>query len=120
MIIQNEFISIGIQTAGRRMVSVVVQDKVNGRSYDFGKDIFCLQLQEARTDEACSRKEYTDVCQPLTALDLMCGELNYSEIAADATARRLAERRAGQRVSLPFAVTTDGYQIEWWVELRHG
>ena len=120
MIIQNEFISIDIQTAGRRLASVLVQDKVNGRSYDLGKDVFCILLQEAKTDEACSKKEYTDVCHPLTAQDLMCGELSCTAIAADAGARRLAERRAGQRVSLPFAVTTDGYQLEWWAELREG
>ena len=120
MIIQNEFISIEIEAAGRRLASVLVQDKINGRSYDLGKDIFCIQLQEAKTDEACSRKEYTDVCLPLTAQDLMCGTLSLEELPADATARRLVERRAGQRVAVPFAVTTDGYQLTWWAELREG
>ncbi|MBO5684019.1 MAG: hypothetical protein J6R92_03645, partial [Akkermansia sp.] len=120
MIIQNEFISLDIQTAGRRLASVLVQDKINGRSYDLGKEVFTIQLQEAKTDEACSKKEYTDVCLPLSAQDLMCGELSCTDIAADAAARRMVERRAGQRASLPFAVTTDGYKLEWWVELREG
>ena len=118
--IQNEFISIDIRTSGRRFAGVVVQDKVNGRSYDLGKDIFTIQLQEARTDEACSKKEYTDKCLPLSSSDLMCGELSVTSIAAEAKARRLVERRAGTRASLPFAVTTDGYKLEWWLELREG
>ena len=97
MIIQNEYIRLNIQTAGRRLTSVTVQDKINGRSYDLGKNIFTIQLLEARTDEACSKKEYTDTCLPLSANDLMCGELTQETLAADATARRLVERRAGQR-----------------------
>ena len=120
VMIQNEYISIDIRTAGRRFAGVTVFDKINGRCYDFGKDVFTIQLQEAKTDEACSKKEYTDVCVPLSASDLMCGEVTYSTIAADATARRLADRRAAQRACLPFAVTTDGYKLEWWVELRDG
>ena len=120
IMLQNEYISIDIRTAGRRFAGVTVQDKVNGRSYELGKDIFCIRLLEAKTDEACSKKEYTDVCEPLTASDLMCGELTYSTIEADPAARRLVERRAAQRASLPFAVTTDGYKLEWWAELREG
>ena len=118
--LQNEYISIDIRTAGRRFAGVTVQDRINGRSYELGKDIFTLQLQEARTDEACSKKEYTDTCFPLCSSDLMCGELTVSPVAADAAARRLVDRRAGMRASLPFAVTTDGYKLEWWLELREG
>ncbi|MBR5213108.1 MAG: hypothetical protein IKV92_02505 [Akkermansia sp.] len=118
--LQNEYISIDILTAGRSFAGVTVQDKVNGRSYDLGREIFNIQLQEAKTDEACSKKEYTDVCLPLTALDLMCGEVCYTTVAADPAARRLADRRAAQRASVAFAVTTDGYKLEWWAELREG
>ena len=118
--IQNEFISIDINIAGRRLAGVVVRDKINGRRYELSKDVFRLQLQEARTDEACSKKEYTDVCLPLGSSDLMCGELCVTPIAANAAARRLVERRAGCRATLPFAVTTDGYKLEWWIELREG
>ena len=118
--IQNEYICLDVRTAGRRFAGVTVQDKVNGRSYELGKDIFRIELQEAKTDEACSKKEYTDVCIPLTASDLMCGEPCYSTVPAEPAARRLADRRAAQRVSLPFAVTTDGYKLEWWAELREG
>ena len=39
-------------------------------------------MQEAKTDEACSKKEYTDVCIPLSSLDLMCGELSIADIPA--------------------------------------
>lgn len=118
--IQNEYICLDVRTAGRRFAGVTVQDKINGRSYELGKDIFRIELQEAKTDEACSKKEYTDVCIPLTASDLMCGEPAYSSVPANPAARRLVERRAAQRVSLPFAVTTDGYKLEWWAELRAG
>ncbi|MDO5464914.1 MAG: enterotoxin [Akkermansia sp.] len=118
--IENEYISIDIRTAGRRFAGVTVRDKVNGRSYDLGKEVFTIQLQEAKTDEACSKKEYTDVCLPLSAQDLMCGEVSVSSIAACPEGRRLVDRRAGQRATLPFAVTTDGYKLEWWIELREG
>lgn len=118
--LQNEYISIDIRTAGRSFAGVTVQDKVNGRSYDLGREIFNIQLQEAKTDEACSKKEYTDVCLPLSALDLMCGGVCYSTVPADPAARRLADRRCAQRASVPFAVTTDGYKLEWWAELRDG
>ena len=118
--IQNAFISIDIRTAGRRFAGVTVWDKVNGRSYELGKDIFSILLQEALTDEACSKKEYTEKCLPLSSSDLMCGELTVSRIAADSSARRLVEHRAGTRAVLPFAVTTDGYKLEWWLELREG
>lgn len=118
--IENEFISIDIRTAGRSFSGVTVRDKVNGRSYDLGKEVFTLQLQEAKTDEACSKKEYTDLCLPLSSLDLMCGELSIADIPAQPGARRLVDRRAGQRAALSFAVTTDGYKLEWWIELRQG
>ncbi len=118
--IENEYISIDIRTAGRRFSGVTVRDKVNGRSYDLGKEVFTIQLQEAKTDEACSKKEYTDVCLPLSTQDLMCGAVSVSSIAAQPEGRRLADRRAGQRASVSFAVTTDGYKLEWWVELREG
>ncbi len=118
--IENEYISIDIRTAGRRFAGVTVRDKVNGRIYDLGKEIFTIQLLEAQTDEACSRKEYTDVCRPLSAGDLMCGEPAMEPLSAQPEGRRLADRRAGQRARLPFAVTTDGYKLEWWAELREG
>lgn len=118
--LENEYIRIDIRTVGRALVGVTVQDKVNGRSYDLGREVFNIQLQEAKTDEACSKKEYTDVCLPLSALDLMCGEVQYSTEEAAPTARRLAERRTAQRAAVAFAVTTDGYKLEWWAELRAG
>lgn len=120
IMIQNEYISIDIQTIARRLVGVVITDKVNGRRYELGKEIFTIQLQEALTDEACSKKEYTDTCLPLSTQDLMCGQLSIESIPAKPDARRLVERRSGQRATLPFAVTTDGYKLEWWIELRDG
>ena len=112
MIIQNEFISINIETAGRRLASVLVQDKINGRSYDLGKEVFTIQLQEAKTDEACSKKEYTDVCLPLTTQDLMCGELSCTEIAADAAARHGLSVLAEMPIDPALAALVDAGDIE--------
>ena len=50
----------------------------------------------------------------------MCGEPAMEPLSAQPEGRRLADRRAGQRARLPFAVTTDGYKLEWWAELREG
>ena len=61
MIIQNEFISIDIQTAGRRLASVLVQDKINGRSYDLGKDTFCIQLLRQRPTKPAPKRN-TPMC----------------------------------------------------------
>ena len=56
IMIENDKIAVQIERIGRRFVSVDVQDKVNGRSYSFGNDIFCLEVLDENTDEACSKK----------------------------------------------------------------
>ena len=42
--IENDLISVLIEKAGRKLVSVTVQDKVNGRTYNLGNGIFCMEV----------------------------------------------------------------------------
>lgn len=120
MIIENEFISVDVQKIGRRLAAVIVQDKINGRRYSLGKDIFTLQVCQESTDEACSVKEYTDTLYTLSAADLACGEVTLESLAAVADARRLVDRRSGKRIAVPFVVNSEGHNIKWWLELRDG
>lgn len=118
--IQNEYISVDVQKIGRKLAAVTVQDKINGRRYDLGNDIFSLLVCEEETDEACSKKEYKDTLHAITAQDCMAGAVKVEDIAADANARRLVDRVSGKKITVPFAVSTDGHNISWWLELREG
>lgn len=120
MIIQNEFISAEVQKIGRHLVAVILQDKINGRRYCLGRGIFSLQVCEEATDEACSTKEYTDTLHTVSAADLLCGEVQLEQIQPVADARRLVDRRGGQRITVPFVVNSEGHKIQWWLELRDG
>lgn len=120
IMIQNEFLTVDIQKFGRKLVGVTVQDKINGRSYDLGNDIFSLLVRDEETDEACSKKEFKDTFHTITAQDCMAGAMTVTDIPAEADGRRLADRMAGKRVTVPFAVSTDGHHITWWLELREG
>lgn len=118
--LENEFITVNVNRVGRKLVSVTVQDKINGRSYELGNGIFSLLVRDEQTDEACSKKEFKDTFHTVTAGDLMCSSVEESDIAAVADARRLAERKPGKRVTATFAVPSDGYAFSWWLELREG
>lgn len=118
--IQNEYVTVEVQHVGRRLVGVIIKDLVNGLSYDLGNDVFSLLVCEEQTDEACSKKEYKDTLKAITAQDLMCGSVTITDIPADPQARRLVERRAGKKVTVPFAVTGVGHKATWWLELREG
>ncbi len=118
--IQNEYVTVEVARAGRRLASVVIQDKINGRTYDLGTDIFSIMVQEEGIDEACSKKELKETLTAITAQNLMAGEPVVEDIAADAQGRRLVDRVAGKRISVPFAITADGQNVTWWLELREG
>ncbi|MCQ2364531.1 MAG: hypothetical protein MJ051_03120 [Akkermansia sp.] len=120
IMIQNEFLTVDIQKIGRKLVGVTVQDKINGRSYDLSNDIFSLLVRDEETDEACSKKEFKDTFHSITAQDCMAGAMTVTDIPAQADGRRLADRKAGKRVTVPFAVNTAGHHITWWLELREG
>ncbi len=116
--IENKYISLDVTVSARRLCSVQVYDKINGRRYDLGTDIFKLEVLDEKTDEACSKKEFMDTTHSLTARDLLGATMSVDTITADPEARRLAARKAGQRVNVKFSTPTDGNIICWWAELR--
>ncbi len=116
--IENKYISLDITVSARRLHSVLVYDKTNGRRYDLGNDIFSIVVLDEQTDEACSKKEFMDTTHAITARDLLGASLSIESLSANPTARRLVERKAGQRVTVQFATSTDGSIISWWAELR--
>ena len=120
MVMENEYVSVEVQKVARKLAGVVVRDKINGRTYDLGEDVFRVLSLEAQTDEACSKVEYKDTMSALTARDLICGEVKREALSANPQARRLVERKAGQRITVPFVVTLDGKGFTWWAELREG
>ena len=120
LMIENEYISVKIDKIGRKLVAVTIQDKVNGRTYNLGDDIFSLEVLDENTDEACSKKEFADTTHSLTARDLMCSDMKIETLAPQADARRLVERVEGTRATVRFAVRPDGNAISWWLELRKG
>lgn len=120
IMIQNEYLTVDIQKIGRKLVGVTIQDKLNGRRYDLGNDIFSLLVRDEETDEACSKKEFKDTFHTITAQDCMAGAMTVADIPAAENGRRLADRKAGKLVTVPFAVDTAGHHISWWLELREG
>lgn len=120
IMIQNEYLTVDIQKIGRKFVGVTIQDKMNGRRYDLGNDIFSLLVRDEETDEACSKKEFKDTFHAITAQDCKIGTVTVEDIAPVENTRRLADRTPGKRVTIPFTMTTDGHGITWWLELRDG
>ncbi len=118
--LENDYISVLVEKAGRKLVGVTVQDKINGRSYFLDNGVFCLEVLDEAPDEACSKKQVAETSHLLTASNLICGELRVEKLSAQKNARRLVERVEGTRVRVPFVVPTDGNQITWWLELREG
>ena len=120
IMLENEFITVEVQKAGRRLAGVTLTDKINGRTYDLGNDVFALLVCDEDTDEACSKKEFKETFHTISAQTLMCGEPRIEKIEAQPGARRLVDRVPGQRVTVPFVVTSDGHNVMWWLELRAG
>ncbi len=116
--IENKYISLDITVSARRLHSVLVYDKTNGRRYDLGNDIFSILVLDEQTDEACSKKEFMDTTHAITARDLLGASMSIESLSTNPTARRLVERKAGQRVTVQFSTSTDGNIISWWAELR--
>ena len=92
VMIENKYIAVEVEKVGRKLVNVTILDKVNGRTYNLGKDIFRLEVLDEQTDEACSKKEVAETKHTLTASDLICGDLAVDELPAKPEARRLVER----------------------------
>ncbi len=120
MKIANSFITLDAQVAGSYLSSVCIEDKINGRSYPLSRSIFELTVLDEKIDEACSMKQFAESSHVISALDIPCSSLVLEEIAPKADARRLVERRAGQRLVATFVMPLGGDQIVWWAELREG
>lgn len=120
MTLENEYITVNVDVVSRKLASVTVQDKINGRTYDLGSDIFSVTTLDENTDEACSKKEQAETTHDITARDMQCSAPVLKELAPVADSRRLVERKKGQRLEVPFVVPTDGYYLTWWLELREG
>lgn len=118
--IENEYIIVNVAKAGRKLASVTIQDKINGRTYDLGNDIFALTVCDEATDEACSKKEFKETFHTISALNVKCVDVKVETLAAQPDARRLVEHKAGKRITVPFVVPSDGNAITWWLELREG
>ncbi|MGN0836950.1 MAG: enterotoxin [Akkermansia sp.] len=120
IMIQNEFLTVEVQKIGRKLAGVVIQDKINGRSYDLGNDIFSILVCDEETDEACSKKEFKETFHSITAHDCKISDVKTEALAPVADARRIADRHAGQKITIPFVVSSIGHNITWWLELREG
>lgn len=120
IMIQNEYLTVDVQKIGRKLVGVTIQDKINGRRYDLGNDIFSLLVRDEETDEACSKKEFKDTFHSITAQDCKIGTVTVEDITPTEGTSRLVDRTSGKRVTVPFTMTTDGHGITWWLELREG
>ena len=95
IMIQNEFLTVEVQKIGRKLAGVVIQDKINGRSYDLGNDIFSILVCDEETDEACSKKEFKETFHTITAHDCKISDVKTEALAPLADARRIADRHAG-------------------------
>lgn len=88
MTLENEYITVNVDVVSRKLASVTVQDKINGRTYDLGSDIFSVTTLDENTDEACSKKEQAETTHDITARDMQCSAPVLKELAPVAVKRR--------------------------------
>lgn len=116
----NEWIEIKVHTAGRRLAEVTFTDKINGCSYRLGDDIFSIHLDDGIKEDGVT----DDVPRPrprkISAANLMAETPAGEEIQGNPNARRLADRRPGVKITVPFAWETEGLAVTWSAELRDG
>lgn len=119
-VLQNEYVALTVQTAGRKLANLTFQDKLNGLSYDLGPDIFAVSLLETEPDEACSEDVVKDKLLKITPSSLMAQSMQQEQIKGNPEARRLVERADGMRVTIPFSTLDGGLKVTWWAEVRQG
>ncbi len=116
----NEWIELSVRTAGRRLAEVTFTDKLNGCTYRLGDDIFSIHLDYGIKEDGVT----DDVPRPrprkISAANLLTASPTKEVIPANPGARRLAKRRTGVRISIPFAWETEGLAVTWSAELREG
>ena len=108
--LENEFVALNVLVAGKNLAEVLFQDKINGREYSFGPDIFSLSLDKGDKDNL----------KKIPARELLAGAPKVEELKAQPEARRLVERRAGKKITIPFAAGNDGLKLDWIAEIREG
>ena len=120
VLLANDKVALSVRTAGQRLSELVFHDKINGRTYNLGRDLFSLKLDEGEKEDGSADGLGTPAPYSLTAGDLVAGTPIVENLPADPRARRLAERRHGKRVTVPFAWDNDGLSLTWSAELREG
>lgn len=115
-VLENEYIALTVQKAGRRVANAVLTDKINGLTYELGSSLFSLLEEEYDEDT----EKPTGKTHIISASDLNAGALQVEKIAANPQGRRLADRVAGTKVTLPFAITETGLHAVWSAEVRDG
>lgn len=120
VLLANDKVALAIRTAGNRFSELVFHDKINGCTYNLGRDLFSLQLGEGEKEDGSADGLGTPAPYRLTAGDLVAGDVQIEDLPADPGARRLVERRHGKRVTVPFAWDNDGLSLTWSAELREG
>ena len=116
----NDWIEIKVHTAGRRLAGVTFTDKLNGCAYRFGDDIFSIHLDYGIKEDGVT----DDIPRPrprkISAAGLMVETPSGEEIQGNPQGRRLADRRSGVKITVPFAWETEGLAVTWTAELREG
>lgn len=127
--IGNEKVGLDVRVTGNTFADAVFHDKVNGRSYRLGPDIFALMVVDEEKDlrpevtiesKNAPRKEIKSRYKKFSARDFMARTPSVEKIPARPDARRLADRRPGQRVTVPFVGNRDGLALLWTAEVREG
>lgn len=116
----NEWIELTVRTAGRRLAEVTFTDKLNGCTYRLGDDIFSIHLDYGIKEDGVTDDAPRPRPRKISAANLLAESPEDERIPALSGARRLAERRAGVRITVPFAWETEGLAVTWTAELREG
>lgn len=116
----NEWIELTVRMAGRRLAEVTFTDKLNGCTYRLGDDIFSIHLDYGIKEDGVTDDAPLPRPRKISAANLLAESPVEERIPARSEARRLAERRAGVRITVPFAWETEGLAVIWSAELREG
>lgn len=117
--ISNEFIDIQTEVNRDLFSNVVLYDKINGKKYSLGPDLFSITLEGDSEEEHVGNPDNKKM-QTLTARDLKALTPVVEQIKGNPEGRRLADRKDGQKITIPFGWTKDGLSVKWNAELRNG
>lgn len=138
--LSNNFVELHPHLNGRDFSGLTFVDKINGRTYELGPDVFKLGFEYSTVNEdpdapkTSQEKETRDKsAEPsvayVSARDLQAGAPIVEDLPANPNARRLVDRRAGKRITIPFACIAagpnnlqvgNGTSIKWTAEIHEG